>query len=222
MAAVQWFFGDAMLTVSGCLRGLFCAAPGHDLIASDFTAIEAVVTACLAGEDWRVEVFRGETSIYLESASRAFGVPVVDMLAYKEANGMHHPLRDKGKRLELGLGFGGWINALRSPHIRMEGTDDELKDAILKWRAASPAIVHFWGGQERREGWTRRGPSCSALRAWHWRPCSRRANGNTYGAPDGTIRACRSTTPATRSRWADSTLYCRLPSGRDLVLAATP
>jgi DNA polymerase len=153
MHAVQWYFGDAMLTVSGCLRGLFCAAPGHDLIASDFTAIEAVVTACLAGEDWRVDVFaKGEVSIYLESASRAFGVPVAEMLEYAKVNGKHHPLRDKGKRMELGLGFGGWITALRSPYIRMEGTDEELKDAILKWRAASPAVVEFWGGQERRDG----------------------------------------------------------------------
>lgn len=211
LAAVQWYFGDAMLTVSGCLRGLFTAAPGYDLIASDFTAIEAVVMACLAGEDWRVEVFAGTTSIYLESASRAFGVPVADMLAHHAATGQHHPLRDKGKRLELGLGFGGWINALRSPQIRMEGSDDELKDAILKWRAASPAIVHLWGGQERREGWNRwpelfglEGMSIAAVQnpgAWFE---VRRLNGALcnvafyYGGDE------------------DDVLYLRLPSGRRL------
>ncbi len=220
MAAVQYFFGDAMLTVSGCLRGLFVAAPGHDLIASDFTAIEAVVTACLAGEDWRVEVFRGETSIYLESAARAFGVSVVDMLAYKEANGMHHPLRDKGKRLELGLGFGGWIGALRSPFIRMEGTDDELKDAILKWRAASPAVVYFWGGQERRDGWNRypelfglEGMAIAAVQEpGEWKHVLRHDGTYTgvsfyYG---GEASFAYGRTPA------DDILYCRLPSGRDL------
>jgi DNA polymerase len=198
MAAVQWFFGDAMLTVSGCLRGLFCAAPGHDLIASDFTAIEAVVTACLAGEDWRVEVFKGKTSIYLESASRAFGVPVVDMLAYAQANGMHHPLRDKGKRMELGLGFGGWINALRSPQIRYEGTDDELKDAILKWRAASPAIVHFWGGQEKRDGWTRR-PELFGLEGMALAAMQSPGQWFDVARMDGTFSACPSTTTETRS-----------------------
>lgn len=211
MAAVQWFYGDAMLAVSGCLRGLFVARPGYDLIASDFTAIEAVVTACLAGEDWRVEVFRGDTSIYLESASRAFGVPVAEMLAYKEANGMHHPLRDKGKRLELGLGFGGWINALRSDFIRMEGTDEELKTAILAWRGASPAVVYFWGGQERRDGWKRtpelfglEGMAIAALQTpSQWFPVLRM---------DGTHSG------VSFLYWpATDCLYCMLPSGRALT-----
>lgn len=211
MAAVRYFFGDAMLTVSGCLRGLFVAAPGHELIASDFSAIEAVVTAMLSGEKWRIDVFRGDTSIYLESASRAFGVSVADMLEYHKTNGMHHPLRDKGKRMELGLGFGGWINALRSPQIRYEGTDDELKTAILAWRAASPAIVYFWGGQERREGWHRipelfglEGMSIAAVsQPGHWFPVIRK---------DGTPSGISFYYGGER----DDVLYCRLPSGRDL------
>lgn len=31
----------------------------------------------------------------------------------------------------------------------VDGTDDELKDTVLKWRAASPALVWFWGGQTK-------------------------------------------------------------------------
>ena len=147
LVLLELFFGEAMLTVAGCLRGLFIASPGNWLVSSDFTAIEGVVIACLAGEQWRIDVFRSGGAIYVESAARAFGVPVAEMLAHHKATGQHHPLRDKGKRMELGLGFGGWITALRSPQIRYEGTDDELKDAIIKWRDASPALVHFWGGQ---------------------------------------------------------------------------
>lgn len=209
VALVQLFFGDALLTVSGCLRGLFCAAPGHELIASDYSAIEAVVAAALAGEQWRLDVFAGDTSIYLESASRAFGVPVADMLEYHKANGMHHPLRDKGKRMELGLGFGGWVGALRSPQINYEGTDDELKDAILKWRAASPAIVYMWGGQEKRDGWTRtpcmyglEGTAILAMQAagpWH---DVARLNGTLSGLA---------------FQFDGSHLRMRLPSGRALT-----
>lgn len=217
MAAVQYYFGDAMLAVSGCLRGLFVAAPGHDLIASDFTAIEAVVTACLAGEDWRVEVFRGETSIYLESAARAFGVSVAEMLAYKEANGMHHPLRDKGKRLELGLGFGGWINALRSDFIRMEGTDDELKDAILKWRAASPEVVYFWGGQEIRDGWTRR-PELFGLEGMAVKALLEPGQWHHVLRRDGTYTGVSFYYPGEglEPYGVADVLYCHLPSGRSL------
>lgn len=146
---LQEYFGDAMLTIAGVLRGLFIAKPGCDLISSDFTAIEGVVIAELAGETWRTEVYAGHGLMYLESASRAFGVPLQELIDYAEANKQHHPLRDKGKRMELGLGFGGWIKALRSDQIRYEGTDDELKAVILKWRAASPNLVEFWGGQSR-------------------------------------------------------------------------
>lgn len=145
---VEHVFGDAMAAVSGVLRGLFIAGPGCDMISSDFTAIEGVVVACLAGEQWRIDAYAEGAPMYLVSAERMFGVTVADMLAYAKTHGQHHPLRHKGKGGELGLGFGGWINALRQ--FGVDGTDDELKETVLAWRAASPAIVEFWGGQMRR------------------------------------------------------------------------
>lgn len=144
---IEVVFGDAMLTIAGVLRGLFIAAPGHDLVSSDFTAIEGVVIACLAGEQWRIDAFTNDAPMYLLSAERMFGVTVAEMKAYAKTNGQHHPLRFKGKGGELGLGFGGWITALRN--FDVDGPDDELKDMILKWRAASPSIEWFWGGQKK-------------------------------------------------------------------------
>lgn len=147
---LEHVFGDAMLAVSGSLRGLFDATPGQHLVSSDFTAIEAVVTAALAGEQWRMDVFHAGTDIYLESIGRSTGTPVADMLEYKASTGMHHPLRAKGKIQELALGFMGWIGALRA--FGAEGTDDELKQQVLAWRKASPAIVELAGGQTRDFG----------------------------------------------------------------------
>lgn len=150
LAIVEAVFGDAMLAVSGCLRGLFTAAEGMHLASSDFTAIEAVVIAALAGEEWRLQVFRDKTDIYLESISRSTGVPVADMKAHRLATGQHHPLRAKGKIQELALGFMGWVGALRA--FGAEGNDDELKAQVLAWRKASPAIVELAGGQTRDFG----------------------------------------------------------------------
>ncbi len=154
LATVERYFGDALWTVAGCLRGLFVAGDPDEweFVSSDFTAIEGVVIACLAGEQWRIDAYANPDpkapSMYLLSAERMFGVPVAEMLAYPAANGgQHHPLRQKGKGGELGLGFGGWINALRN--FGVEGTDGELKATVLAWRKASPALVHFWGGQQR-------------------------------------------------------------------------
>lgn len=147
---VETVFKDAMLTVSGCTRSLFVAGPERQLVASDFTAIEAVVIAELAGERWRREVFAAGTDIYLESISRSTGTPLAELLDYRRRTGMHHPLRQDGKVQELSLGYGGWLGALRA--FGAKGTDDELKQQILAWRAASPAIVEFWGGQTRDFG----------------------------------------------------------------------
>lgn len=150
---VEWFFGDAAAVLSGCIRGLFVAAPGHNLIASDYSAIEAVVTAMLAGCQWRIEAFRRGDPIYLLSASKITGTPLADYLAYHEAHGHHHPDRQKkGKVAELAGGFGGWVGAWFQ--FGYEGTEDEAKAEVLAWRAASPEIPEMWGGQYRRgDGW---------------------------------------------------------------------
>lgn len=144
---LQILFGDAMLTIAGVLRGLFMASPGHDLVSSDFTAIEGVVIACLAGEKWRIDAYANDEPMYLLSAERMYGISVAEMKAYAKANGRHHPRRQDGKFGELGLGFGGWVGALRG--LGAEGDDQTLTDQVLKWRAASPYIEWLWGGQTK-------------------------------------------------------------------------
>ena len=154
---VEEYFGPSLLAISGCIRGMFVAAPGHDLIASDFTAIEAVVAACLSGEQWRIDVFREGRPIYLESASKITGTPVAEYLRYAEEHGKHHPDRNKiGKVAELALGFGGWLGGWRGFDDSDTFSDDQVKKNILAWREASPAIVEMWGGQSRGKPWERR------------------------------------------------------------------
>ena len=149
---LEYYFGDAVATVSGCLRGMFIAAPGHDLLCSDYSAIEAVVLAALAGEEWRMEVFRTHGKIYEMSASKITGVPFEDFEKYYQKHDkQHHPLRGKvGKVAELAGGFGGGVGAWRQFGADSFFPDEQnLKDAIKAWRKASPAIVEMWGGQYR-------------------------------------------------------------------------
>lgn len=147
--AVEYYFGDALLTVSGCVRSLLRAAPGHRLIASDYSSIEAVVTACISGERWRVEAFERGECIYLHGAA---GITGKTYDWYMQNGGKKHPDRQKlGKPGELGLGFGGWISAWRN--FGGEGTDDEVKRNIVAWREKSPMIVEMWGGQIRGAPW---------------------------------------------------------------------
>lgn len=115
----EYVWGDSMAALSGSLRGLFIAAPGHDLICSDYSSIEAVGLAMLAGEQWRIDLFRTHGKIYEMSASKITGIPFDEMMRHagytdeqlaaeawwtqKAANdGSHHPMRKKiGKVAEL-------------------------------------------------------------------------------------------------------------------------
>lgn len=146
---VEHIMGDAMQVVSGTLRGLFNAADGYDLVSADYSSIEAVVIAMLANERWRIDVFRTHGKIYEASASQMFGVPLQEILDAPKLTGAHHALRKLGKIAELACGYGGWVGSAKG--FDMPGTDEEIKDNILKWRVASPAIVELWGGQSRGE-----------------------------------------------------------------------
>jgi DNA polymerase len=143
--SARW--GDPIAAVSGCLRGLFSAAPGYDLICSDFSAIEAVVLAELAGEKWRQEVFRTHGKIYEMSAAKISGVPFEEFLRHKQETGQHHPLRKKvGKVAELASGYGGGLGAWKAFGADEFMTDEEITANVKAWRAASPAVSAFWYG----------------------------------------------------------------------------
>lgn len=146
---VEHYWGNAFLLVMGCLRSLFCAAPGYDLIGSDFSAIEAVVLAYLSGERWRQEVFETHGKIYEMSASKITGVPFEEILAHKAQTGVDHPLRKKvGKVAELASGYQGWVGAWKAFGADDFMDDEEMKRNILAWRDASPMIVDMWSGLE--------------------------------------------------------------------------
>lgn len=145
--------GDPLAVISACLRGMFVAGPGHRFVSSDYSAIEAVVLAMLAGEQWRIDLFREGGKIYEASGARITGVAYEEMLAHKARTGSHHPARKKGKVAELALGYGGWIGALVAFGAGEWMTEPEMKELIQTWRAANPAIVEFWGGQYRGLPW---------------------------------------------------------------------
>ena len=194
---VEQEYGNATVAVSNCLRGMFIAKPGHALVCSDYSAIEAVVLAELAGEKWRQEVFQTHGKIYETSASKLTGIPFDEILAYKERNGKHHEVRRLGKVAELASGYGGWISAWLNFGAGEFMDEEEIKTAILAWRAASPAIVEFWGGQKRG-----------------YEPC-------LYGVEGAAIQALLyphafNAGPVTYHQ-EDDKLFCTLPSGRRLT-----
>lgn len=202
---VEYFFGDVIETLCGILRGLFMAAEGKVLICPDFSAIEAVVAACLSRCQWRIDVFNTHGKIYEMSAAKISGTPFEDIIEYKERTGKDHPLRKKlGKISELASTYQGWIGAWKQFGADKFMTDDEIKEAVLAWRDESPEIVEMWGGQFRQTG----------ARFNEGHP-------ELYGLEGAFIAAVLN--PGKTFAYYDisytmrgEVVYCRLPSGRNL------
>jgi DNA polymerase len=148
---VEMMWGTVIATLCGCLRGLFTARPGTKFVCVDFSAIEAVVAACVSRCQWRIDVFSTHGKIYEMSAAKITGTSLEVYDEYKKANGFAHPDRKKiGKVAELASGYGGWIGAWKNFGADMP--DDEIKAQILAWREASPEIVEMWGGEYKWAG----------------------------------------------------------------------
>ena len=141
--AAELLYDDIPDTLSQLIRTAFVPRPGMKFVVSDFSAIEARVLSCLAGEKWRSEVFANDGDIYCASASAMFGVPV-------EKHGVNGHLRQKGKIAELALGYGGSVGALKAMGaLDMGLAEDELQPLVDMWRSSNPNIVKFWWEVDR-------------------------------------------------------------------------
>ena len=160
--ALRIGYGSVNDTLSQLIRTAFVASPGNVLIDADFSAIEARVISWLAGETWRINVFKTHGKIYEASASQMFGVPLE---LIKKGN-PEYALRAKGKVAELALGYQGSVGALIAMGaLDMGLTEDELPDIVSRWRQANSRIQSLWyemdnaavdviqnGGQKRVHG----------------------------------------------------------------------
>lgn len=134
---LEFLFDSIPDTLSQLIRTAFIPTQGNRFIVADFSAIEARVIAYIAGEEWRLEVFKQGGDIYCASASKMFGVPV-------EKHGVNGELRAKGKIAELALGYGGAGGAIRAFDKAGSIPDEELPKIVSDWRKASPHITKLW------------------------------------------------------------------------------
>jgi hypothetical protein len=114
-------FDDPFVAASRCVRGCIAAPPGRELIAADFSSIEARANAWLAGQENILEEFRAGRDLYKVAAVDIFGVP------YEEID---KDQRAVGKVSELALGYGGGIGAYASM-ARGYGVDLEVLPGII-------------------------------------------------------------------------------------------
>jgi len=166
--ALAELYNSPIEAVSWAMRGLLCAAPGHRLIAADYSNIEGRAIAWLAGEDWKLQAFRDYDVItgfdpikkkptrlgpdlYEVSAGGILNIPVAKVSKTQR--------QAVGKPAELGLGFGGGVGAILTmmrngavtPWMRRDGSPPAkitLDDIAATVRAGVPAQV--WADTESK------------------------------------------------------------------------
>ena len=124
--------------VSSMLRSMLTAAPGHKLVAADFSAIEARVLAWLAGERDLLATFEGGGDVYKVMASKIYTKPVAEIEKTE---------RQMGKMAILGLGYGmgakKFVDACKTM-ANIDVTPEESKQVVDLYRTSNAAIVALW------------------------------------------------------------------------------
>ena len=135
---IELLFDSTPNVLSELIRTAFIPKPGCRFVVADFSAIEARVMGWLSGEEWVLDVFRGDGKLYEMTASRMFGIPMAEI-------GKGSPERAKGKVASLACQYGGSTGALISMGaLDMGLTEEELPPLVAAWRKANPHMVQFW------------------------------------------------------------------------------
>ena len=211
LEALELIYDNVPDVLGQLTRTAIVAKEGHTFLVADYSAIEARVIAYLAGEKWRMDVFAGDGKIYETSYARAFNVPV-------ESVKKGTPERQKGKIMELALGYGGGVKALVTFGADKLGlTEAEMQELVSKWRLASPTIPRLWRRVEdaAKAALENPGRRCAVMRKYRDVERARQneaLTGRSGYSPDFNAGG------AVCTYWRDKdALRCKLPSGRILT-----
>jgi DNA polymerase len=127
--ALKMLVDEPLSEISRALRSMIVAPPGCDLIAGDFTAIEACVSAWVSGQQDVLSMFHDGTDVYTNTARR-----------------LGSGNRQLGKVCVLALGYGmGAFKFLTT--AAAWGVLLEPKEAVRiqkAWRVMNQEICNFW------------------------------------------------------------------------------
>jgi hypothetical protein len=131
-------------TIGSLARAMICARHGYKLMASDFSGIEARITAWAAGEQRELKQWlkfdatgNPEDEPYFITGTQTFRLPPAQA-------------RDIGKTGTLAFGYEGGTGAYRKLAPADDvSTDEEITARKLAWRRAHPMTKRLWGELNR-------------------------------------------------------------------------
>lgn len=143
-ASVDALFGPPLSIISQMLRGSIIAGEGREIINADYSSVEAVGVAWLAGCDRLVEMFAQRKKVYEEMAASVWRVPVASIAK----DSME---RFVGKTLVLGAGYGmGAVKFQATCEAQGKPVSEEVaKLGIDTYRSEFHEIPALWRELDR-------------------------------------------------------------------------
>src|SRR5262249_2731954 len=135
-------WGNPLAVAAQLSRAALCAKPGHIFMCGDFGAVESRDNAWLAGETWKLDVYR-QYDATGDKSREPYRVIAAQMLR-KNSIDLVTAERQLGKNADLACGFGGSVGAWRKIVSDDGRSDAEVLAIIRQWRDAHPAIRAFW------------------------------------------------------------------------------
>ncbi len=139
LETIRMLYSDPGLVFASCLRNMIIPAKRKRLHVADYASIEARVLFWVADHADGVTAFREDRDLYIEQASRAFGLPP-EKIAKDSFE------RFIGKGLILGCGYGMGFKKFAAT-CKQQGQDVALtlaKGAVESYRATHRPVVLLW------------------------------------------------------------------------------
>jgi DNA polymerase len=141
-------YGNPLALLGDVSRASLCAAAGMELKSGDFSAVESVVLAWLAGEHWKLLAYKTYQQTG-DSTLEPYRVIARRMLQRPADAEINSAERQLGKAAELASGFGGSVGAWRRIMPHDPRSDEEIRAVIQQWRIAHPNTRKFWNDLAR-------------------------------------------------------------------------
>jgi DNA polymerase bacteriophage-type len=132
-------YPQPMSVVGDIARAMICAAPGHRLIAADFSGIESRITAWISGQQSKIDQWAkfDRTGDPKDEPYYILG---------KQVSQPDETARTIGKTADLAFGYMGGPGAWKKLAPNDDtSTEAEIRQRQQAWRRAHPQTVKFWG-----------------------------------------------------------------------------
>jgi len=215
----EWLYGSVTMPLSSMIRGLIITRPNCKLYVGDYVQIEARGLSYLAGDETKLDFYRQGLDVYSEGAKEVFQCEV--------SKKINPDKRQAYKVLELANQYGGGIGAGANFSKQYDFDPEPLYDIL--WNAASPMVrgKAEWSADryEKTADPVDRLSRKAALGIDVFKQKWRAANplivkywSDLENAVKAAIYSKKPVVVGAVTWFVDDIfLYCRLPSGRDII-----